>query len=238
MRQTGPDEVMQWVKRIELILDKAHSDKARIIADHPLWNSGSDARVTALSKLINVLNSVHLALTFVSKHLLHPIWWATVAREEIPQRDMKRYVEEFLSFVKIGFIQFLVLSVESTCRILMREIEPGFGEGGFQKIYRELLKNRLSITPSDGVELLDLLQLVRNTVHNNGVYFAFNQKDVQLTYKGMTYDFCHGSPVDFANWDLLFDLVDDLRVLIAQLVTDSAVVGLGNDIQDPFWDGD
>jgi hypothetical protein len=56
------------------VRDRFAADKADVIGIYPSV-SKDDARITAYSKAINVLNSVQLALTFISKHLLHDQWW-------------------------------------------------------------------------------------------------------------------------------------------------------------------
>ena len=84
------------------------------------------------------------------------------------------------------------------------------------------------------MDLLDLLRLVRNTIHNNGVYFAPDGQDAVVTYKGITYHFYHGKAVDFASWDLLLEIADAVRQLLLDVIADQAVSGVPGQIADPF----
>jgi len=171
--------------------------------------------------------------------LLNSIWWQTISKEPVPTSDRVVYAKEFQNFAKLGLVQFSFSSIESTFRILLRAIDPGACRGGtdsFKSIYECLLRSNLSSAPVDAVELLDLLRHVRNTIHNNGVYFHRDGKNAQVTYKEMTYHFRHGQRVDFVHWDLLLTLTDDVRQLLVQVVSDEAVAGITGQITDPFAD--
>ncbi len=172
-----------------------------------------DARITALSKYINVLNSVWLALS--------------------NKEQEGHYYGEFLRFIKVGFVQSIFSVAETNLRILLRALDPtacNCGTAQFKSIY-DCLIGRLSSKPANALELLDLLRNVRNTIHNNDMYFHRSGKNTQVIYKGKPYDFYHGQPVGFVTWDLLLMLTDDLRQLIVQIVSDNAFSGI-NIIED------
>jgi len=185
----GPTEVHKLIKLLEPVRDKAVDDKRNIIALYSNINPKHDARITAFSKTINVLNSLQLALTFISKHLLSKQWWDSIATQNIPDNDKQIYVNEFANLTKIGFIQGIFSAIESSLRLFLRALDFAACKGGmseFKSIYECLLKSKLSSSPRDGIELLDLFRLIRNTVHNNGVHFHPSGKNASINWKGNT----------------------------------------------------
>ena len=229
--------MLNLIKQLELIRDQSAQDKESIMAIYSSFYPKKDARVTAFSKMINVFNSVQLALTFVSKHLLDLNWWKANSREEIPVSDVKTYVEEFMSFSKIGFVQFLFSTTESSLRLFLRALDPVACKGGmaeFKSVYDCLLKSKLSTCPNEGIELLDLLRLVRNTIHNNGVYFHPDGRDAAVTWLETLYEFRQSAPVDFVTWQFLLDVSDATRSLTCTVVADTNMRAIANEITDPF----
>jgi len=163
----GPDDIHRLIDAFQSVRDGFVDDKEAVIAIYSFVSPKHDARITAYSKAINVLNSLQLAFTFISKHLLHGQWWEAVARSPIPDSDKQIYANEFANFTKVAFVQELFLSIESSLRLFLRAIDPAACNGGmaeFKSIYECLFRSRLSAVPSNGIALLDLLRLVRNTM--------------------------------------------------------------------------
>jgi hypothetical protein len=67
----GPDEVHRLIEQLQPIRNRAVDDNSAVASLYGFASPEHDARITAFSKLINVLNSLQLAFTFLSKHLLH-----------------------------------------------------------------------------------------------------------------------------------------------------------------------
>jgi len=233
----GPDEVHRLIEQLQPVRDRAVDDKTGVVALYSFANPEHDARITAFSKLINVLNSVQLAFTFVSKHLLHKQWWDAVARTPIPDSDKQIYANEFANFTKVGFVHAMFSSIESSLRLFLRALDPAACNGGmaeFKSIYDCLFSSKLAVTPTDGTRLLDLLRLVRNTIHNNGVYFSPRGGNVTVNWQGQTFEFRQGAPVDFVTWEFLIRVSDALRILLRQVVEDINLRNITVEIDDPF----
>lgn len=237
MPQIGPDEVHKLVEQLQSVRDRAADGKDAVVALYSGLNPERDARITAFSKFINVLNSLQLALTFISKHLLHNDWWNWISGENISNVDKQIYTTEFANFAKVGYVQGIFLAVESSLRLFLRALDPAACNGGmaeFKSIYECLFNSKLAVNPAGGIALLDLMRLVRNTIHNNGVYFSPRGVDAQLTWNGRTYEFKQGKPVDFLTWETLFQLSDALHSLLRQIVEDVNLQRVTTEITDPF----
>ena len=232
----GPDEVHCLIEQFQPICNRAVDDKTAVVALYPFATSEHDARITAFSKLISVLNSVQFAFTFVSKHLLHKQWWDAVARTPISDGDKQVYADEFANFTKVGLVHAMFSSIESSLRLFLRALDPVACNGGmaeFKSIY-DCLFSKLAAAPPDGTQLLDLLRLVRNTIHNNGVYFNPHGGNVTLNWQGQTFEFRQGAPVDFVTWEFLIRVSDSLRTLLRQVVEDAKLRNVTAEIDDPF----
>ena len=107
------------------------------------------------------------------------------------------------------------------------------GPAEFQSIYRALLGTKLRFPRPDWEPLLELWRLLRNTIHNNGVYFHRRGVCAEVVYKGVTYDFAHGNPVEFASWPFLVGAAGDLLDLLAAIIRTSEVTAVAAPILDP-----
>lgn len=230
-----PDDVHRLIERLEPVRDRAMDDKRAVSALYAGVSPQHDARVTAFAKHFNVWNSLQLGFTFVSKHLLYHSWWEDVATASIPDRDKQIYATEFGNLLKLGFVQGVSSAVESSLRIFLRALDPVACKGGmaeFKSIYECLFKSKLA-TVSEAIALLDLLRLVRNTVHNNGVYFHPSGLDESITWKGNLYEFKQGKMTGFVTWEFMIDVADSLRALIRRVVEDPALLSVTPEIPDP-----
>lgn len=231
---TGKLNVPDICARAEKIRDRLIDEQSLLRTDNPRLRSGFDARLTCFSKLQNVLGSFQLGCAFWSMNLLSPNWWKTSTT--YPESEQPILRSEFQAFLKLGLVHLSFSAIESSLRVLMRAIDPSAHAGAtveFKKIYYDLLLHRLSSPRPDFIELLDMASKLRNTVHNNGVYFYRSGNDVDQPYRGQMYRFTHGKPVEFGNWPLLLEIISDLVSMLADIVHDPVVIGIGAEISDP-----
>ena len=224
---------MKDIESIQKIRDSISDKKDSLIAQFNNWDPIKDARITVLSKCINVCNSTQLSFTFMHFHLTHLDWWKQIAKSEIPANDAQIYANEFAMFTKIGFIQFTFSSIESAFRIYVKALDPiacNNGTAEFKSIYSWLLKK---INLQSHENLIDLLRLIRNTIHNNGVYFHKSGINETVTYKGKNYNFNIGQPVDFVTWDFIFEVMEEVEELIVNVVKMNEISSI-NQIIDPY----
>jgi hypothetical protein len=134
----GPDDFHQLIEQIQMVRDRAVDDKQAVVDLYLSVDPQHDARITAFSKFINVLNSVQLSFTFISKYLLYKQWWDTIASSPIPDQDKQIYSNEFANFTKIAFVHGMFSTIESSLRLFIRALDPLACNGGmaqFKSIY-------------------------------------------------------------------------------------------------------
>ncbi len=152
------------------------------------------------------------------------------SEEVIPQ-----LVDAFDKFITVSFIQLLFSSLESSLRIFLRAIDPlacNKGTAEFESIYVHLLK---ILNIAKYADLLKFLRLIRNTIHNNGVYFDRRGTNECVEYDGDIYKFEVGKPVELGDvWQLfLFNLVPDILKMVIHIVNSNEIIRKAQ-IIDPF----
>ena len=225
---------MDLIRELGRVRDAFLAAKDEIFLRHPTWDKMKDARVSIFSKCINVCNSTYLGMTYIQFHLIQERYWKTISVRHLPREDIQIYIKEFDMFIKMGLLQFIYSSIESGFRLFVKTIDPKACAGGtseFKNIYSFFL-TRLGLSKFE--HLLDLLRLIRNTVHNNGVYFHRSNIDETVTYQRKKYFFRIGKPVDFVNWRFLLSLMPDVRNLLIAVV-ESRQISRAVKILDPFF---
>src|SRR5688572_251489 len=79
--------------------------------------SEDDARITAFNKLNNILTTVNLGYFLMHTYLSNKDWWKANHKLEMTESSIKNTLNEFEMFYRIGLIQNLVYSIESSFRI-------------------------------------------------------------------------------------------------------------------------
>lgn len=231
---TGQINVARLTAEITAIRDRLIDEKAKLQSEHPNWKIATDIRLTCFSKFENVLSSFQLGCVFWGMNLLSDEWWNKVT--DYPKVDRALLRREFQLFLKLGLVHLSFSAVESSLRIMMRALDSTAHAGAsveFKTIYSDFFEQRLSKQMSYHIELLDMAAKLRNTVHNNGVYFQKSGKDVIQNYKGRPYEFKHGNRIEFSNWPLLLEITSDLVSMLVEVVRDPKIKNVPGTIDDP-----
>jgi len=231
---TGQINVARLTAEITAIRDRLIDEKAKLQSEHPNWKIATDIRLTCFSKFENVLSSFQLGCVFWDMNLLSDEWWDKVT--DYPKVDRALLRREFQLFLKLGLVHLSFSAVESSLRIMMRALDSTAHAGAsveFRRINSDFFEQRLSKPMPYHIELLDMAAKLRNTVHNNGVYFHKSGKDAIQNYKGRTYVFKYGQPIDFGNWPLLLEITSDLVSMLVEVVRDPKIKNIPGTIVDP-----
>lgn len=223
------------IQPLEKLIKALKEERERILQRHPTWKV-TDARVTVFAKYANTLSSAHLGLIFQNEHLLHREWWMSshfATMQPLTDEDIANRVVEFDRFLRVGCVQMQVSAIESSFRLYVRAIDATAcrnGHGEFEPLYRWLFK-RLGFQQYE--PLMQLLLRVRNTIHNDGVYFHRLGHNKTLVYKGTTYHFEVGKEINFFTWPFLLYLAEELIQMVSEVVESEAVAML-DAVGDPF----
>lgn len=223
------------MKPLEQLIIALKNERERILQRHPTWKA-TDARVTIFTKYANTLSSVHLGLIFEHEHFSHRQWSMPPRFAEMTPMTGDDSINELVAFdrfLRVGCIQMQVSAIESSFRFYVRALDPTACKNGhseFEPLYRWLFK-RLDLQHYE--PLMQLLLSVRNTIHNDGVYFHRLGHNKTLVYKGTTYSFEVGKGVNFVTWPFLLYLAEELIHMIIEVVESKTLATLVT-IDDPF----
>ncbi|MEI6423422.1 MAG: hypothetical protein WCP55_14470 [Lentisphaerota bacterium] len=130
-------------------------------------------------------------------------------------------------FIYTAFIQFFFASFESGFRIFLRELDSSYHEN-FNSVRERLIKE---LCLNSGISSIELFQKIRNTIHNNGVFYHKN-KTCNVTYKKKTYILEEGKPLGFLSFNLIVELIEDTLVVVDE-ITNHKKIMLIKEIKDP-----
>jgi hypothetical protein len=231
------------VKRIAVKIQEVRDvcedrkEKATLKYDNRHWFGNNDARITSFRKIINVCNSALLTFEVGNQTVARKDWWEDMTDGEISREDIIIYAREYESFLKVSFIQSFYSCVESSLRLILRGIDReacSRGTDAFKNIYECLLRSKLSGNFDRYVSLLDLYRELRNTIHNNGVYFHRRWESKVVEYEGNEYEFKIGEPIDFADWNFIRNASVECVELLYNVVKNPVVSDVEKNIADPF----
>lgn len=206
--------------------------KERLIKTYPAWNQNTDVRISVFSKCINVISSTNLGMDFIMLDLTSDDWWQSKSKQQIPAELINHSIREFDIFLKISFFHLFFSSIESFIRAVVQALDPqacDSGKDNFKNLYAWLL-SRIKLEKWNS--LLDLLRCIRNTIHNNGIYFPKSGKNEIITYKSIQYNFIVGNKIGFT-WGQLLEFTSDVKDLLFDIVESPEVVSKSV-ISDPF----
>lgn len=191
------------------------------------WNQAIDIRITSLSKYIRLLIGLHLSFhSLIELSHQDDVYWSQLKLPNRQAEDSELYTECFELFIKIGFVASIYSVVESSFRIYFHHLDPESYErkkGNTAKLFEIMFLEKLDRKYNTGFQRVRLLGHIRNSLHNNGVFSPRDMKQRSIEYKGVTYTFTPGEMIDFAAWELILDLTDDMRSLLFQVATDKNI---------------
>jgi hypothetical protein len=244
---TAPKSAYYAFPDFEPLIDRLVASRSAIETDRDLILKArsdlteSDVRLAVFAHLYHNVNFALVSLRVLDGYLTQDEWW-----QEAPQQTLfgtydLGYREAIANNFNNGAVKYAVMhklfgAIENTFRQLLRKIDPIAANNATSNIGSVFgaLCSRIGDRPATSDELLKLLRLSRNTIHNNGVYYSETQTDDEVTYDGKTYQFIHGKPISFLNWNFLIDRIDDVRQLFKAVISNPNIIGITDEIPDMF----
>jgi len=143
----------------------------------------SDARVGIFAKCINVIEPTFFALIFEKEQLRTKEFQGRFPGEgnkPPSQEEIVSQSDNFLRYLILCYAITFFSVIESSLRIFVKKLDPtacSNGTAEVQSIYNWLLK-KLDLQKYE--TLLELFRLIRNCMHNNGVFTPKNGQGVTI----------------------------------------------------------
>ncbi|MCA1753562.1 MAG: hypothetical protein LC641_02450 [Spirochaeta sp.] len=228
---------LELAELIQGALVSVQQDSAHVLQFYSQeTKSAVDARTTSLSKLESVLHACLLGMIFVGQHLTDPEWWDRSMGTAPDDEHLEGYVSRYTEFTKIGLIQATFSSIESSIRLVLRSLSPDTYKRlrvDFRHICYYLIDEFMRDERQHYRAVTDIMRLIRNTVHNNGVFSPKSGRDVRIWYRDQIYAFEAEKVVNFADWQLLLQIIVDFSEFISRVMTQPVITELEH-IEDPM----
>lgn len=160
MDRTYQDDINAFTELAALFCE---TQDALLVA-HPTWQG--DVRVSPFSMMLHILNSTNYALSLLSGAESNGI------RVNDPGEALV-FLQAYDAHIKQSLKLTVSSSVESSLRFILRALDQNVCSNSreeFYKIYKKLFEI-IGVPRKDYFELLRLLSAIRNTIHNNGMFF-------------------------------------------------------------------
>ena len=193
----------------------------QMVTNHPEWIRNNDARTNLLAKPVNFLLTA-LANFHLYRYAMHDIrfWEMTIGLNPVPPHEAEAAGFELMTFYRVATFTFLFSSIEHGCRAILRTIDPtAHSEGAFKTVSDHLFTRAATVTnASKHIQLLDFMRIMRNTIHNNGVFLPVNGRDIEFVIDSHTYNFISGKRAEFFGWDTTLQILPPIRLLLVDLI--------------------
>jgi len=222
----------RWLTPMESVKSTVRTTRESLDKDHPSWKSAyeasqndylkHDARREFFVTMRVILQNAQLSYLYMRDQLSDEDWW-------IKQHGKFRSIaaiqalREYALMIKFFTIHALAMTLEETFRAIVRSAPKTFTvspEGSFQSVYRHMLK---VVSLQKFSELFEVIRNTRNTIHTNGIFRPKDGKNVQIIYKGRSFDFEVGRPLIWLQEDFLVWLPTELNEAMINIITSQPV---------------
>jgi hypothetical protein len=168
----------------------------------------NDARVTFFKHIVNVINSTFLFLIMSKKYLVkydnstndflqNEDWWKDIQKEyDLSDRPFP-FDRQLLYYDQVVTFSFLILmfsSFESSISLITKQYDATLYQSqkdyGFNSLCKELMR-KLKLLAKENDKFIDLIGLLRNSIHNNGAYMPLKspKKPCEIKWNNTVFRF-------------------------------------------------
>lgn len=208
----------------------------------------NDIRLTFFGRITNICDVRKTNLIMIEetyhKHITKKKYREKIFKDSnLPLSKAKNLIKDSIQDVKRGLFLDIYQATESAIKLLARdrnvEVPNNFGQ-----TFTNLV-NLTTNTHSDPninisnteknmyTDLQKLMSVIRNCIHNNGIYRPVNQRNFHMVYKGITYSYRVGDIVPL-KWSLIFIILEDVINMLNKVINNINHLNLfSNNIVDP-----
>lgn len=199
----------------------------------------TDIRRTAVKDIVATMLFLQWQYIHLAEGLLHYKWWDEHGFANLTPTQKMANASGYADYTAFSAFNHAYLTYEGCLRQIHHSLDPDAlnqSTDGIYKIFEALITNfGLSIDVPKFKELHILLGLMRNTIHNIGCYRNVKEPIKEVMYKGTSYRFEHLKPVLFFYPEMLYQIIYDIGVMLANLIRDPIIMALP-DARNPYRD--
>ncbi|RZL19855.1 MAG: hypothetical protein EOO89_02050 [Pedobacter sp.] len=201
---------------------------AMLLARHT-WDKDKDVRINILNQINALLLSQQMNLQFNLERVSNHRFQKQFLNIDTFKEANMIFVT-YSTFNKNGLIYNLSAVMERYLRIILTEFDPLTDiSGGIYGIKKKFFSHLDLLRGSQPWNALALLSMIRNTIHNNGIYV--HKDDATVVYRGESYNFVNGLPHDFATYENIVNIILDFLEIV-KMVNDIPLIKEKEEITD------
>ena len=138
------------------------------------------------------------------------------------------------NLLRLGFVILYQFQVENLFRNLSRAlagIEPPLS---WSTLAKDFLKQISVVDPVHSFNTLNVLALLRNSYHSNGIHNPPNKKSEKIVIGTVEYDFVYGDKVSCAGWAYIVHAINAGLDALEEIFFSKEIVSLPNPIKDQY----
>lgn len=224
------------VDAIEGLESEARRIAAKILEDHQFMLSTldpslheEDMRSTSLKRLSTVVLTYVIGLVVIRNHLLDFDWWDKHWGAGGSNEQKNQNATAFYSSLSFGTFLSAFSILEGLIRQVLYASDPtacNESTDGYWKVRTYLFGNHLDLEHSVYASLFQLISVLRNCIHNQGVYRDVKHKKLIIEHNGIRYTFLHMVPPNCLQPENLIALISEMGGVMFDIVSDPSVVAL------------
>jgi hypothetical protein len=190
----------------------------------------NDARVTFFKHLVNVINSTTLMLIMSHTHFGNESWWKDIQREyELSTRPFPfgREIDYYDQVVTNSFLILLFSSFEASIRLIIKQYDATLYQSQknrFNPLCKELMC-KLKLLTKDNDKFIDLVGLLRNSIHNNGVYEPRGSTKMrEIEWNNTVFLFVENTPISQPQlWSNLISFSKEILKIFTDIINSNEI---------------
>lgn len=185
-KQNSYDDNLKQLKSLFNVYLKVHTELG---VDNTY--SQSDSRRIIFQRCMICFRNMYINISLAKKkqNLINIFEDDYITAKGIYSMDETSIIYEYVNCGKVSMQLMVFSAIEAALRPLYRELGMGNQSDSFSKIYNSII-NRFDMS-EEYIKVFTILNNIRNTVHNNGVFVDSKGRNFKIEYKGFTYIFNH-----------------------------------------------
>ena len=195
-----------------------------------------DARLVFFRKISQINDMAKLSYDLYKRYLLTHDWW----RERFPnhiisKKNKQNLCKSYDKHIRTSFILENFSAFESSIRIIVHSYNSKKYEKlqySFDKLVNWFM-NEMGL--SEQYSIIQVFTNIRNSMHSNGLFNPFDQKDEIIKYQDKEFSFKVGKPIEYGGWTDLFSITKIAIIVFERMIENSNIKKI-KFVKEPYSD--
>jgi hypothetical protein len=238
---------LTFIKELGELEQRAYKTGIKIQSE--IDNDLLDARASTFYFMAIAIRSFKIFLILKKEYLDEQQWYIDVYLSKYKQQwpvaggrrgqiinDHNVLTNDYFMVMLIGYIQILFSILDSKFRCFLMNLDPNAlsrKRDSFYEVYTCLLKR---VKKTQYQEFIRFFSLIRNTIHNNGMYVKATKQYDSSEYNGKIYEFKHKEIVNYPGGApklLLLQITPDVIDMMEDIILNTELIGIDS-IPEPL----